>query len=426
MIKKWSLIIGLIVLVSYGLSFVRTVTYVPFKSINSRITAFDRAEIVALPEDFFILKRQFPNLKKILSIHDLQDHQVVFLPWQHVHGQKLVHLKVNGHSFYDAPEGAIQVTWFRKNDDGYSHFLKENIKLTAAGTVVLARGVHKVIQRHNDIHYPWKGTRQFFNESDINIVNFKSPLVTEFSYPKSSWLLVGKLNYANAMASANIHLVSLAGNHMGDAKTTGLNETLTKLTQLNIKTVGAGSTLAEAYQCEIIKKKGVTFGFVGFNNVPGSIGKPKNNHPGIAWLDNDAIKAIKTCRPNVDQLIVLVNWGIEYTHQPRKKEQAWAKRMIQAGADIVLGDQAHWVQSFDTINGKHVSYGLGNYIFDQHWSQYTTEGIIQTFVFYQNKKIAIDTIPIKLQRNGQVQPIEPSSDRYWHVLKAYNNKSNNI
>ena len=120
-----------------------------------------------------------------------------------------------------------------------------------------------------------RGTRQFFNESDINIVNFKSPLVTEFSYPKSSWLLVGKLNYANAMASANIHLVSLAGNHMGDAKTTGLNETLTKLTQLNIKTVGAGSTLAEAYQCEIIKKKGVTFGFVGFNNVPGSIGKQK-------------------------------------------------------------------------------------------------------------------------------------------------------
>ena len=38
---------------------------------------------------------------------------------------KLVHLKVNGHSFYDAPEGAIQVTWFRKNDDGYSHFLKK-------------------------------------------------------------------------------------------------------------------------------------------------------------------------------------------------------------------------------------------------------------------------------------------------------------
>ena len=68
--------------------------------------------------------------------------------------------------------------------------------------------------------------------------------------------------------------------------------------------------------------------------------------------------------------------------------------MIQAGADIVLGDQAHWVQSFDTINGKHVSYGLGNYIFDQHWSQNTTEGIIQTFVFYQNKRLQL--IPFRL------------------------------
>ena len=317
--------------------------------------------------------------------------------------------------------GTFQFKWLRLKDDGYNHFLKSRVKLTAAGTVVLARGVHKVI-KNNDIHYPWKGTRHYFKASDINIVNFKSPLVTEFTYPKSSWLLVGKLNYANAMASANIHLVSLAGNHMGDAKAAGLKETLGKLNQLNIKSVGAGASLSAAYNCEVIEKKGIRFGFVGFNNVPGSIGKPKNNNPGIAWLDNDAILAVKSCDPKVDQLIVLVNWGIEYTHQPRKKEQQWAKKLIDAGADIILGDQAHWVQSFDSIKGKHVSYGLGNYIFDQHWSQNTTEGIIQTFVFYQQEKVAIDTIPVKLQQSGEITPIATSSNRYWHVLNAYNNR----
>ena len=110
-------------------------------------------------------------------------------------------------------------------------------------------------------------------------------------------------------------------------------------------------------------------------------------------------------------------------HQPRKKEQQWAKKLIDAGADIILGDQAHWVQSFDSIKGKHVSYGLGNYIFDQHWSQNTTEGIIQTFVFYQQEKVAIDTIPVKLQQSGEITPIATSSsNRYWHVLNAYNNR----
>ena len=263
--------------------------------------------------------------------------------------------------------------------------LKSRVKLTAAGTVVLARGVHKVIKKNNDIHYPWKGTRHYFKASDINIVNFKSPLVTEFTYPKSSWLLVGKLNYANAMASANIHLVSLAGNHMGDAKAAGLKETLGKLNQLNIKSVGAGASLSAAYNCEVIEKKALDLGLLDLRNVPGSIGKPKNNNPGIAWLDNDAILAVKSCDPKVDQLIVLVNWGIEYTHQPRKRT-AMGQKLIDAGADIILGDQAHWVQSFDSIKGKHVSYGLGNYIFDQHWSQNTTEAHHPNICFLSTRK----------------------------------------
>ena len=115
----------------------------------------------------------------------------------------------------------------------------------------------------------------------------------------------------------------------------------------------------------------------------------------------------------------MVNWGVEYTHSPRKKEKDWANKMVNAGADLILGDQAHWVQQHEKINNKHVTYGLGNYIFDQHWSEKTTEGIIQKFIYYNNEIIAIDTIPIKLSKNGRVKPILPSSNRYLEVLNAY-------
>ena len=294
------------------------------------------------------------------------------------------------------------------------------MKLTAGGTVVLARGVHKVIQRHNDIQYPWLGTQHLFEKSDINILNFKSPLIEKFVNPKSSWVLVGKKEYAKAMANAKIDLVSIAGNHMGDATPSGLLETIRTLKDLNIETIGAGKTKTTAYACKKIKKNNTSFGFLGFNNVPGSIGRPNSKSPGIAWLDKDAINAIKSCDEKVDQLIVMVNWGIEYTHVPRKKEQQWAKRMIDAGADLILGDQAHWVQTHEVFNGKHISYGLGNYIFDQHWSQNTTEGIIQSFIFYNNKIFAIDTIPIKLKPDGSITEIKKNTERYFYVLDAYN------
>ena len=96
--------------------------------------------------------------------------------------------------------------------------------------------------------------------------------------------------------------------------------------------------------------------------------------------------------------------------------------MSGAGADLIIGDQAHWVQAHENINGTHVSYGMGNYIFDQHWSEKTTEGIIQKFYIYKNEIYAIKTIPIKLYRNGQIKPLEINNDRYKEILKAYNMK----
>jgi poly-gamma-glutamate synthesis protein (capsule biosynthesis protein) len=191
------------------------------------------------------------------------------------------------------------------------------------------------------------------------------------------------------------------------------------LNRLNIKTVGAGENINDAYQCKVISKKGTRFGFLGFNNVMGSIGKAGQKYPGIAWLDNDAINAIKKCKGRVDQLVVMANWGIEYQHTPRKKEKNLAYKMVDAGADIILGDQAHWVQNKETYKLAHISYGLGNYIFDQHWSKNTTEGIIQKIVFYNNQRIYIDTIPVQLIKTGEVVELNKTSDRYQNVLNAY-------
>tara|TARA_B100001121_G_scaffold309512_1_gene336637 strand:- start:3388 stop:4662 length:1275 start_codon:yes stop_codon:yes gene_type:complete len=416
--KIWGLCLLITVLAFFILQ-INTVTYVPFKNKTSKIIDFNHQNVVTLNDHFFKLKFKFPHIKIIQNINMLTDDDVILLPWYSKVPQ-LQYLPINGQSFFDTKEGAIQVKTFTKNKDGYQDLLSKKTELTAGGTVVLARGVHKVIQRHNDIDYPWKDTRHLFTKSGINILNFKSPLISDFKYPKSSWVLIGKSEYAKAMANANIHLVSLAGNHMGDAKTNGLLETIQTLKKLNIETIGAGRTKYSAYACKKITRKNSMFGFLAFNNVPGSIGKPTEKSPGIAWLDNDAINAIKNCSNKVDILVVMVNWGIEYTHFPRTKERQWAKKMIESGADLILGDQAHWVQTHELIHGKHVSYGLGNYIFDQHWSENTTEGIIQRFIFYNDEMVAIDTTPIKLFRSGEVKEIEKNSPRFLHVFNAYN------
>ena len=40
-----------------------------------------------------------------------------------------------------------------------------------------------------------------------------------------------------------------------------------------------------------------------------------------------------------------------------------------------MGAHSHWVQTFESYNGKPVFYGLGNFVFDQAWSRETTHGL---------------------------------------------------
>ena len=147
------------------------------------------------------------------------------MPWNYKNNN-LKYLQKNGFYFYESKNGAFQIFSIRKLNDDYDEFLSNRLEMTIAGTVVLARGVHKSIQRTNNILLPWEDTRHLFNPNGINVVNFKSPLITDFEYPKSSWLLIGKKEYAKGLKASNIHLASIAGNHMGDAKLNGLLETM--------------------------------------------------------------------------------------------------------------------------------------------------------------------------------------------------------
>ena len=45
---------------------------------------------------------------------------------------------------------------------------------------------------------------------------------------------------------------------------------------------------------------------------------------------------------------------------------AFYRSLIDAGADAVLGDHAHWVQNSEAWHGRPIVYSMGNFIFDQH------------------------------------------------------------
>ena len=210
---------------------------------------------------------------------------------------------------------------------------------------------------------------------------------------------------------------------MGDAGREGLLETIAILKEAGVNQAGAGRNQKEAYAPYVWEQNGFKFAFLAFNSVIGSAGKamvgtPSVENTGIAWLDEDALAAVASANIFADVVIVLANWGEEYSAKPTLSEIIWGHKLVDAGADIVIGDQAHWVQNYEFYKNKYIAYGLGNYIFDQYWSEKTKEGIIQRYIFYNQELISIETIPIKLFWHGKVNVVE-DKDTYTTIMKQF-------
>ena len=85
--------------------------------------------------------------------------------------------------------------------------------------------------------------------------------------------------------------------------------------------------------------------------------------------------------------IVCIQYWETYQYMPTNPQRETFRRLIEAGAAIVQGSQAHQPQAFEFYNGAFIHYGPGNLFFDQMWSIGTRESVIATHYFYDNRHI---------------------------------------
>ena len=67
--------------------------------------------------------------------------------------------------------------------------------------------------------------------------------------------------------------------------------------------------------------------------------------------------------------IVMPHGGAEYTSKPDQIKIDLYRQMIELGADSVIGDHPHNVQSTEVWQDKLIVYSLGNFMFDQQTRQ---------------------------------------------------------
>jgi poly-gamma-glutamate synthesis protein (capsule biosynthesis protein) len=231
------------------------------------------------------------------------------------------------------------------------------------GDIMLGRSVMGEVIDRNDYLYPFRNVQSFLTDADITFGNLENAVIKNCPRQyKGSFSFCTTPEIAKGLQESGVDIVTLANNHSYNFSVEGFEETKQILNGLDIKSVGWGNL-------EIIEKNGIKFGFLGFDYVTSKVN-----------LDRD-MDLIKTSDPKVDILIVSPHWGEEYKAVANSFQTNLAKRMVENGADLIIGHHPHWVQNYEEVDGVPVYYSLGNFIFDQMWSEETKKGLIVKITF---------------------------------------------
>lgn len=262
-----------------------------------------------------------------------------------------------------------------------SKFTQKNTSIILTGDIMLGRSVMKVSLQKNNSNYPFEKVSDVLRDADLVFSNLETPIISNCPTFDSGFKFCADPKMIQGLNFASIDILNLANNHSGNYGEDGIRQTQSFLKNSDIDYVG-GNNL-------IIKNiNGTKFGFLGFDFV--------DNLP----KDSD-YKLVSDYKKSIDVLIVMVHWGNEYTSQPTELQKMIAKSLVDAGADVVVGSHPHWVQDIDYINGKPVFYSLGNFVFDQPWSEETKHGLAVRLIYQKGKLLKIEKLPIYMKNFAQ-------------------------
>lgn len=200
-------------------------------------------------------------------------------------------------------------------------------------------------------------------------------------------------NMVSLLSKMKIDAVSLANNHSCDCDLDGLYHTIDILDEAGIAHFGAGRNEEDAAAPAILNRNGKSICILGYFQEYEYLYRGKGYHPsekvgGLNIFSIDkAIADIKRYKQLYDYVFVLPHWGMERSMIPLYDEVVFAKRMISAGADGVIGSHAHIVQPSFVYNGCTVAMNLGNFAFPDRYV------VPPRLPYYPNAEELKDSIP---------------------------------
>ncbi|MBN1217146.1 MAG: CapA family protein [Candidatus Lokiarchaeota archaeon] len=222
-----------------------------------------------------------------------------------------------------------------------------------------------IVEKKELNHSRFKEVSKLLKTMDLNISNLETPIIVHGNInptKKLNGVILGteKNILMDILKYININCVSIANNHIFDYSDNGIEETLQCLNSLKIKWNGIREKGTKNI-CTIVKKNNLRIGFLAYVDLSTNPKILSDSKYELNVLNvKNVIQDIRESRHDCDLLIVSLHWGKDYSNYFTKEQRKIAHRLINAGADLIMGHHPHVVQAYENYRGKRIFYSLGN------------------------------------------------------------------
>lgn len=232
------------------------------------------------------------------------------------------------------------------------------IDLSIVGDCMLAtymggysRGSFNWYAANKDPSYFLEKVKPVFEADDFTIANLEAVLTDRklTETPKKGsrvFWFKGPASNAKILTSGSVEAVSLANNHTGDYGEAGRKDTIAAVEAEGLKYGNHDNTF-------VLEKNGFRIAVICHG----------------LWSEGQAsqiIPRIQKWSELSDYQIVFYHGGKESTHKPEDWRVRASRKLVDAGADLVIGNHPHVLQPREVYKGADIVYSLGNFCYGGH------------------------------------------------------------
>lgn len=178
---------------------------------------------------------------------------------------------------------------------------------------------------------------------------------------------------ADAVIDLGFDVFTMANNHLLDMGASGLEESINfwnkKAEENDLTILGAYLNEEDSENIRVREVNGVKIAFLAYAEHINGFSIPADSSLRVIMnYEEDVIeRQIKKASEIADAVIVSAHWGVEDTHEVSEDRKELAKKMVDWGADVILGCHTHtaetmeWIPRDDGTRG-FVYYSMGNFI----------------------------------------------------------------